>query len=346
MSGPERLSIYHLVTRLRRPYVLPFGRLEQFDSFVAIAEGADGWYGIGESTPLPGYSHETPDLVDEALRGLAHSGDLESFLRTNATHPFVTSTVLSCLEGPLPDVSGPVTLCPILQWNDYDEIAPQVRELGELGNSVVKVKVGPELAASIKVARLASEAARPYRIRLRYDANQTLSQRDAHTLVDELDEDTTELLEQPFPPAAWAAIEDLHRYSQVPLMLDESIVDEASLERAANCASLVKLKVAKNGSPQRLLHLIGRARELGLDVILGNGAQGTVGCLIEGRIQLAAGLERAGEMNGYRKIHNDSLDFLLEDAPTGCIIQPGLPLTRVISALERASRNVYCIPKL
>ena len=62
----DRLVIYHLATPLSRPYRLSFGTVNHFDTFIALAAFADGSCRVGESTPLPGYSHETPVLLVHA----------------------------------------------------------------------------------------------------------------------------------------------------------------------------------------------------------------------------------------------------------------------------------------
>src|SRR5688572_11780703 len=100
-------------------------------------------------------------------------------------------------------------------------------------------------------------------------------------------------------------------------MLDESIRDGGHVLKAAGCADFIKLKLAKNGSPSHLLELIRQAREIGLQVILGNGVQGMIGCWLEAQVQALAGLEHAGEMNGYRKLQKNALAFLAEDTPCG-----------------------------
>ena len=83
----ESLEVFHLVTPLVRPYVLSFGPLTQFDSFVGLARLSDGSWRCGESMPLPGYSHETAELIATEYARLATDCDLPGFLSRNAGNP-------------------------------------------------------------------------------------------------------------------------------------------------------------------------------------------------------------------------------------------------------------------
>jgi L-alanine-DL-glutamate epimerase-like enolase superfamily enzyme len=343
----DEVVVYHLALPLRRPYVLSFGAVDHFNSFVALATGSDGTQVIGETTPLPGYSHETTALIATELKRLAEDGSLSSFLKRNADHPFVTAPILTCLESePIAHVAGVVELCPILQCQDPEEIGERVAELAAARARVLKVKIGPELDGALEVVRQTVRAGRACGVRFRYDANQSLQPRSAERILKALDPATTELLEQPLPVDAWPAMRALHSWSPVPLMLDESIVDDRSITAAATCADLVKLKLAKNGSPTRLLRLIEHARRLGLGVILGNGAQGTVGCILEAKVQLAAGLDRAGEMNGFRKLRSDPLGFLVADRNGALAVPRLLPFSEIRRRLEEVSQDVLRVQNI
>ena len=341
----DRLTVYHLQTPLARPYQLSFGAVHQFDSFVAVARFGDGSLRVGESTPLPGYSHETPDLLMQEYRLLSQHGRLKLFLDSNQKNPFVTTPILTCLDPTLAQpVGGEVALCPILQWNDPCEIADRVAELAQRENKVLKVKISADLDETRRVVGETTKAAARCGVRLRYDANQALDPKGAASVVRWLEHPTTELLEQPFPVEAWKAMADLYEWCPIPLMLDESILDAADVFKAADCADFIKLKLAKNGSPSRLLELIRQAREIGLKVILGNGVQGAVGCWLEGQVQVLAGLEHPGEMNGYRKLRANVLGPLCEETITGFRFDSRVDLTTLACLLKKQSLHEYVIP--
>jgi L-alanine-DL-glutamate epimerase-like enolase superfamily enzyme len=340
----EELRVWHVVAPLSRPYVLSFGVLHHFEAFIAVARFTDGALGFGESCPLPGYSHETAELLTAEYTRLARTGDVAEFLDQNRTNPFVTAPLLSCLEGPAPVGStGRVELCPILQWDHIEEIPERIAALSTTGYCVAKVKLTADLAENHTVIRRLQPAGAHVGMRFRYDANQALTPDQAERVTGWLDHPTTELLEQPLGVDAWDAMARLHANCPVPLMLDEAIVDPDSVEQATGCADLIKLKLAKNGSPARLGRLIGRARELGLDVVLGNGVQTTLGCWLEAHVQSLNGLPRPGEMNGFRKLRHDPLAFLLVDRGPAVELPP-VNLERIPDLLRQWGQQEFAIP--
>lgn len=330
------LTVYRLVTPLARVYRLPFGDLPRFDSFVAVARHGAAGVGLGETMPLPGYSHEDAALVEREHARLAAEGDLDAFLERNRESPFVTSAVTAALDGACVPPALAVRLCPLLKFDAFDTIETSVAALAAAGARVAKVKIGPDVAEAIRLVERTREAGLRHGVRFRYDANQTLTREGAAAVLDAMEPDAVELFEQPLHKDDWAGMGTLKPRARVPLMLDESIVQASDVERAANCSDLIKLKLAKNGSITTLLALIRRARALGLDVVLGNGAQGTVGCLLEGWAHHRAGLARPGEMSGWLKIADDPLGFLLEGDECSLRIPGPIDPARLIAALETA----------
>jgi L-alanine-DL-glutamate epimerase-like enolase superfamily enzyme len=336
------LAVHHLVLPLTRPYVLPFGPLARYDCFVAVARFADGRVGLGESMPLPGYSHETAEQITADLAKLEATGDLAAFRADNRANPFVVTAIETALEpGPIEGVAADVALCPIVQEADPERLGAEVERLALLGATVAKVKIGPPVAARADFLKALAAAGKKSRMKFRFDANQTLDVDGTRRVLAMLDPETTELLEQPLPIDRWDEMRRLRRESPVPLMLDEAIAGEEDVERAVGAADLVKLKLMKNVTPARVLRLIERARSLGLGVVLGNGAQGTIGCLLEARIQAVAALERPGEMNGHAKIADDPFADLIEASAVRLRVRADASFERAASIAERAAKRTF-----
>jgi L-alanine-DL-glutamate epimerase-like enolase superfamily enzyme len=109
-------------------------------------------------------------------------------------------------------------------------------------------------------------------------------------------------------------------------MLDESILGPEDVKKAATlgCASYVKFKLMKAGSRRKLSALIALANSLGLKVVLGNGVAGEIGCYHEAIAALEAGVEAAGEMNGFLKVRRRLLLEPLTARQGGIEVTPGL----------------------
>jgi len=338
----KSLEVFHLVTALKQPYNLSFGPLHQFDSFIAITQLSNGSWRCCESMPLPGYSHESVELMESEYSRLAHERNLTEFLSRNSCNPFVTSPIETCRDETFPKPrTVNVPLCPILQWQDLSDILVQSHNLAQAGNKVVKVKLCGEQDANAAIIKHTIHAGIKTGLRFRYDANQAMSTSAATSAIRLLDHPSTELLEQPFPVDAWDAMEQLYRDCPIPLMLDEAITDASTIERATSCANIIKLKLTKNRTPSNLRTLILQAKKNGLEVILGNGAQGTIGCLIEGWVQDELKLNHPGEMNGYRKISNDPLGFLIQNSSTGMTINENIDWPKVHDILAQHSKSRF-----
>lgn len=78
-------------------------------------------------------------------------------------------------------------------------------------------------------------------------------------------------LEEPVAPRDWAAMREIQEIGGVPVMLDESCVDMADLDIAAQlkAADYVNARISKCGGIFPTLALIRRARERGMGVQLG-----------------------------------------------------------------------------
>ena len=98
------------------------------------------------------------------------------------------------------------------------------------------------------------------------------------------------------------------RECPLPLMLDESIYDEADIDRAATLSAsrFVKVKLMKFVSLDRLAAAIERIRSHGIEPVLGNGVAGDIGCWMETCIA-ARHIGNAGEMNGWTKMRRSLL---------------------------------------
>ncbi|HWY88692.1 MAG TPA: enolase C-terminal domain-like protein [Gemmataceae bacterium] len=340
----DRLVIYHVKAPLARPSPHGGGAL-QVDSFIALAAFADGSCRVGESTPVPGQGHETPELLTREYGLLARHGHMKAFLDRNHCHPLVTLPILTCLDPTLgKPVGGQVRVCPLLEWNDPLEIAERVALLAGQGHKVIRINITRDVRDTRAIVRETIRAGHQCGVRFRYDAHGSLDLAGATALVRWLDDATTELLDQPFPVAAWRQMASLYESCPIPLMLDESIVDASHVFLAADCADFIKLTLARNGSPSRLLELIRQAREIGLKIILGNGVQGMIGCWLEGQVQIMAGLDTPGEMSAFRELRDSYPAGLVEATVTGFTAKADLTWPAVESALKAHCLTEYRIP--
>ena len=93
--------------------------------------------------------------------------------------------------------------------------------------------------------------------------------------------------------------------TSIPIMLDESIYNEVDIRRAKNigCAA-IKLKLFKHAGISECLRLANTAKNIGLNVTIGNGVSSDIGNLCEALIiNEAPKLFISGsECNGFAKL--------------------------------------------
>jgi L-alanine-DL-glutamate epimerase-like enolase superfamily enzyme len=209
---------------------------------------------------------------------------------------------------------------------DPDLLRGQVERHLAAGRKYVKAKVGRNLAAECAAAALllAGEFAHPFKVV--FDANQAYSPEDAMHFSDALaalPRDRLLWLEQPVDRADWDAMSRVCAHARIPIVLDEAIYDEIDIRKAAAMSAFgVKLKLVKNFGPRRTLELARFARDLGLDVVFGNGVATDIGNFAEA-LTLAAerGLFSAPcECSGFQKLVRPLLPGLIAENDRGEIV--------------------------
>ena len=204
-------------------------------------------------------------------------------------HPFATSAVVTALDFPRyiraekPACGFPLNL-PISSEMSFEEMDHCLREGLTQGYRFAKVKVGKSLEKDLAaVPHLMAHWALSYLFV--FDANQAYDQRQAMQFCEVLKphiHGPALWLEQPLHMDDWAGHAALCAQTGVPIVLDESIYNQADVERAKSIgASGVKLKLFKNHGISGTFALARQARAMGLGVVFGNGVATDIGNFAE-----------------------------------------------------------------
>jgi L-alanine-DL-glutamate epimerase-like enolase superfamily enzyme len=312
-----------MLTLSYAPYRLlfrtPFGTahgMRDGTNAVFIRLEQDGVQGYGECT-MPPYVEEDQASVIRALhdpelaRAVRTGTDaLEAFLarpdarlqpafRSGLYTSYIDlinkekgTSVSSRSEGP-----GKALAMVTLGHGAVDDYADRVRQL-EPGFPVLKIKLGtPDDRQILKAVTRADE--RP----LLLDANQGWRSLDEALMVlEELDPQRIIGIEQPFAKERWDLHEALTERAEVLVIADESIQGLADLERAPGVFGGVNLKLMKCGGLDQAAEMAGRARELGLKVMLGSMSESSLGCAT---MLALAGLADLADLDGPWLLSND-----------------------------------------
>ncbi|WP_058365485.1 mandelate racemase/muconate lactonizing enzyme family protein [Haloparvum sedimenti] len=292
---------------LARPLGTARGEIAEREGFVVGVEpeaDAVPSRGVGEATPLPGWTESLaaceraleaaaeraspdaspPDLDAERFSDAPAARHAVSLARLDADARAAGESLadrLAASQG-LPAPTDAVPVNATVGDSDPATTAAAAREAVEAGFRTVKVKVGArDLGADLErlravrktvddAAETAGEAVPP-RVALRADANgawdrETAERALAATAAPEID---LASVEQPLPPEDLAGHAALREGFDVGVALDESLA-AAGLDAvlSAGAADAVVLKPMALGGPDRALSAAVRARDAGVEPVV------------------------------------------------------------------------------
>jgi L-Ala-D/L-Glu epimerase len=165
----------------------------------------------------------------------------------------------------------------------------------------VKVKASRDVPESMK-RYISMRAVSPPSATVSLDVNGAWPMSDAVGACRELQASGLAWIEEPLRPRSWEALRRLRDSTGINIMLDESFMDEADLERvvASGCATHLNLRISKCGGVLRTARLAGLAHSQGLGFQLGVHV-GEVGPLWAAGRALAAALSGAKAVEGGRQ---------------------------------------------
>ncbi len=187
---------------------------------------------------------------------------------------------------------------------------------------ILKVKLGTERDRDI-IRAIREITNKPIRV----DANEGwIDINTAKEQITFLAEHNIEIVEQPMPSAMIEAMQELKKWSPIPLVADESFTGSEDLDIIARSFHGINIKLMKIGSLIKARQVIAEARKRGLSVM--------VGCMIESSLANAAGALLGlwadyVDLDGHLLIKNDPANGLTLDSDK-CVVlndSPGLGIT-------------------
>ncbi|HEY8467723.1 MAG TPA: enolase C-terminal domain-like protein [Solirubrobacterales bacterium] len=271
----ERVETIPYALRFREPYVTARGRLERREMVLLRVRTAEGVEGLGEAVPLSLRGGATLEEVERALSdaatrlvGLELDTEREpaldlaiaTFLELARPKrlPPPAAAALECAIFDLAakadgkplwallgaDEARPVRCNATLTAGAPEGVAEQARSWAERGFRTLKLKLGA--GDDVEVVRAVRAAVGP-EARIRVDANEAWSVRDAERVLAELEPLGIELAEQPV--SGLRALAKLSRSSAIPLAADEAVnsVADAHRARQRRACAYVTAKLSKVG---------------------------------------------------------------------------------------------------
>jgi L-alanine-DL-glutamate epimerase-like enolase superfamily enzyme len=153
-----------------------------------------------------------------------------------------------------------------------DTIEKMVSKMNEKPWPVYKIKLGT--AEDIQIV----EALRRHtNATLRVDANSGWKLEEALQKIPKLKELGVELVEQPLAKDDWEGMKVLFEKSPLPLYADESCVAEPDVDKCHNHFHGINIKLTKCSGLTPARRMITRARQLGMQVMIGSMNESSIG---------------------------------------------------------------------
>ena len=353
----ESIALWRVRVPLYTPYNTTLAALAELDSIIAEVKDADGNIGIGETTIIPGYTHETGDggwnfcrEQGRALAGMdsgAAKTTLDPYRKSDPHAVSVLQVAIEMVEGNTifdpPDAPLPVPILTPVNSKDLAEIPDEIERHIADGFRTLKVKVGWDVDKDLERVALIQKV-NAGRAMLRLDANQGFSEEDGKRFAAALNPDSITLFEQPCDCDDWPANAAVAAVSTVPVMMDESIYGVEDIDCAADMpgCGFVKLKIAKLTGVDMLTDGLNRIKQRGLGAVLGNGAATDIECWIEACVARST-IDNAGENCGFLKNREQLLETPLTFENGAIVLQPGYTARLNHEVVERlaVAKNVF-----
>jgi L-alanine-DL-glutamate epimerase-like enolase superfamily enzyme len=290
---------------LDRPFTISRGTTETTENvLVRIRDEKTGTTGVGAAAPSRHYG-ETGDTVEAVLPALlAVVEDVGDPFRYEAVEDRMAATVSrnpaarAAVSIALQDLVGKLLDEPLYRlWGldpddavdtsftiglaDTETMVEKTEEAVDVGYEILKVKLGTD--RDREIVRAVREAAPGARIRV--DANEAWTPKEAIGKCRDLAEHDVEFVEQPVPAADPEGLKQVYERSPLPIAADESCVTLDDLPAIAHRADIAVIKLMKCGGPIRAREQVVAARAHGLETMLG--------CMVETNAAIAAGAHLA-----------------------------------------------------
>lgn len=264
---------------------------ERAENVIAIAEGANGQYGLGEGCPRSYVTGETVATAMDAIarwrlggiETIADVAALTAWMKQNHTDIDANPSAFAAIEIALIDLFARQAGQTVEQFlgvaaGDIDLRTSAVYSAGSFAKFVVhaalfnlngmrtaKLKVSGNAARDRSRARLLSRLG-PVRL----DANNLWASADAAIAALKKLNGCAWAVEEPIPSRDWKGLAAIGAATGMSIILDESATrmdDLASLQDGA--IYVLNARVSKQGGLLRTLAIIRAARERGMKIIIG-----------------------------------------------------------------------------
>lgn len=298
-----------------------------------VSLSSDRCTGYGEATSNPYYNISCESMISE-IEGVRREIEAYIFNTPEDFYSFISSKGLSnfalcALDLAAHDLYGKIVGKPLYEiWGTSIENYPITNYtigLDTIDNMVAKMKEKPWPIYKIKLGTdndvaIIKELRKHTTAIFRIDANCAWTAVETIHNAPLLKELGVEFLEQPLKADDWEGMEKVIHQSVLPVIADESCIEESDVEKCWLHFNGINIKLTKCGGLTPALRMIDKAREFDLKVMVGCMTESTVG--ISAIAQLLPKLDYV-DMDGAMLLSEDiAKGVTIKD--TGHVVFPAL----------------------
>lgn len=300
----QNFKIETIPLKLIQPITVTFGTIEEVEALIIQIETDEGIHGIGEGAPFAPVTGETLETAIPTAKQLCQSLVGKNPLNIEKIHHQMDDTIVghtsvkAAIDIALHDILGKKAESPLYQLlggyhnafeNDMtlgidtpENMAHDAKRKVEEGFRVLKLKAGINVQEDIKAVKAIRKEISDD-IRLRVDANQGWTAKEALQYVHAVEPFHIDAIEQPLPYWNIKEMAFVRRQSPIPIMADETVhsPQDAIKVFQANAADIINIKLMKSGGLYKAQMINGISEAAGLQCM--------VGCMLESKIGITAG---------------------------------------------------------
>jgi len=328
----KKVELYTVELPYKKPFTISMGTSVSSTDVVVKVVDEEGRVGWGEASPSRRVTGESEDTILSAMNTLAPLIINEDPLNVEKIEEKLSKAILGnpsaklALEMAVFDLKGRILGVRVRDLlgghsdrveTDFtigimspEEMASDALKYVEAGFRILKLKVGTDVDEDIARVRAVRDAVGKD-VRIRIDANQGWTLKQAKKALAEMDRYDVELAEQPLKWYDLEGMAELTRTSPIPIMADESAhsARDALIIAKLRAADYINIKLAKAGG---LLE----ARRIAA-VSEAAGIPNMIGCMMEGGVSITAAVHFAAATRNVVTTDLDSDISLKEDFVEG-----------------------------
>ncbi len=328
----KRVDVYKVRLPYKQPFTIALGTSDYSVDVVVRLEDDEGRVGWGEASPAKRIIGESEDTIVAALKSLAPAIIGMSPLDVEAIEERMDKVILGntsaklALEIAAFDLKGKILGVKVRDLlggyrdkveTDFtvgikspEEMASEAERIVEQGFRAIKLKVGVDVEEDVERVKAVRDAVGPD-VRIRIDANQGWTVKQALKALNQMDRYDVELAEQ---PVRWDDLEGmalLTRMSPIPIMADESVhtPEDALKVVKMRAADYINIKLTKAGGLLKAKRIAAISEAAGIPNM--------IGCMMEGGVSITAGVHFAAATRNVVTTDLDSDISLKEDFVEG-----------------------------